>query len=158
MKRQLAQRAGTVAAGFAAAVGVLAPGAAADAVYHTQHMRLAPVGGAPLRSGFVQNIKANGPVVYAHEIYVLNGAAPRTTYTVTNHFFVGDAHCADPLKESPFDTATFTTNRSGNGRADLMLAPADIGGLTGVHSARWTIRNAADQVVYRTGCSTVTLD
>jgi hypothetical protein len=50
------------------------------------------------------------------------------------------------------------TNRSGNARSDLVFAPADIGGLTGEHSARWTIRNADDEVVYETGCSTVTLD
>jgi hypothetical protein len=146
------------AAASIAALAALPPVAAGDAVYHTQHMKLEPVGDAPLRSGFVQNIKANGPIIYAHEIYVLNGAAPRATYTVTNHFFVGDSHCADPMKESPFDTAVLTTNRSGNARADLVLAPADIGGLTGEHSARWTIRNAADEVVYKTGCSTVTLD
>jgi hypothetical protein len=54
--------------------------AAADAVYHTQHMALEPVGNAPLRSGFVQNIKANGATIYAHEVYVLIGAAPRTAW------------------------------------------------------------------------------
>jgi hypothetical protein len=42
-------------------------------------MALVPVAGAPLRSGFVQNIKAEGPHVYAHEIFVLNGAAPGAT-------------------------------------------------------------------------------
>jgi len=78
-------RAASAAAASLAALGALAPGVAADAVYHTQHMQLAAVGGAPLRSGFVQNIKANGPTIYAHEIYVLKGAAPRSTYTVTNH-------------------------------------------------------------------------
>ncbi|HXF97189.1 MAG TPA: hypothetical protein VNJ46_01095 [Gaiellaceae bacterium] len=40
--------------------GALAPFAAADAVYHTEHLPLAPVASAPLRSGFVQNIKAEG--------------------------------------------------------------------------------------------------
>jgi hypothetical protein len=111
------------AAASIAALAALPPVAAGDAVYHTQHMKLEPVGDAPLRSGFVQNIKANGPIIYAHEIYVLNGAAPRATYTVTNHFFVGDSHCADPMKESPFDTAVLTTNRSGNARADPSSRP-----------------------------------
>ena len=69
-------------------IGALAPAASADAVYHTEHLGLTPVGGAPLRSGFVQNIKAEGPTIYAHEIYVLNGAQPNTTYTVTNNFYV----------------------------------------------------------------------
>ncbi len=45
----------------AVALATFAPLAAADAVYHTEHLPLKPVGGAPLRSGFVQNIKAEGP-------------------------------------------------------------------------------------------------
>ena len=64
-----------------------APFAAADRVYHSEHLRFEPVGGAPLRSGFVENIKAKGPRVYAHEIFVLNGARPLATYTVTRNFF-----------------------------------------------------------------------
>jgi hypothetical protein len=65
----------------AAALSVLLlPGTAAgDAVYHSHHVALHPVGGAPLRSGFVENIHPNGPQVYAHEVYVLNGAQPDTT-------------------------------------------------------------------------------
>ena len=73
-----------LAAAFAAtAVAVAAPLAAADAVYHSQHIALNPTGGASLRSGFVENIHADGPQVYAHELYVLNGAEPDTTYQVT---------------------------------------------------------------------------
>ena len=62
---------------------VLAPPAAADRVYHSEHLQLAPVGGAPLRSGFVENTKAEGPKIYAHEIFVLNGAVPNARYVVT---------------------------------------------------------------------------
>ena len=59
-----------------AAVGLVsAHVASADAVYHSEHMELKPVAGAPLRSGFVQNIHANGPKVYARERYVLNGSS-----------------------------------------------------------------------------------
>src|SRR5438093_796892 len=64
----------------AVAFAVLTPIAAADAVYHTEHLDLAPVGAAPLRSGFVQNIKAEGPEIYAHEVFVLNGASPNAAY------------------------------------------------------------------------------
>ncbi len=71
----------------AVVLGTLAPLAAADAVYHTEHLPLKPVGGAPLRSGFVQNIKAEGPNVYAHELFQVNGAVPSTTYIVTRRFF-----------------------------------------------------------------------
>jgi len=140
-----------------AALAALPAMAAADAVYHTQHMALEPVAGAPLRSGFVQNIKANGPTIYAHEVYVLTGAAPRTTYTVTNHFFFEDPDCADPANDSPTDTAQLRTNRAGNGRADVFFVPADVAGFEGVHGVLWTVRNAGGEV-YRTGCTTVTLD
>jgi hypothetical protein len=131
--------------------------AAADAVYHTQHMALEPVGNAPLRSGFVQNIKANGPTIYAHEVYVLTGAAPRTAYTVTNHFFGGDPSCTDGSTEDAFETAVLRTNRAGNGRADVVFSPADLGGLTGVAGVYWTLESAAGGA-YETGCTTVTLD
>ena len=153
-------RIASAAVASAAIAGAFAPGAAGDAVYHTQHLAIEAVGDAPLRSGFVNNIKANGPRVYAHEIYVLNGASPRTTYTVTNHFVVGDPDC-DTTEGHGFDasfvTAEFTTNRSGNGRADIVIRPADVGGLTGTHSTSWTIESAAGDV-YRTGCTTVELD
>jgi hypothetical protein len=66
----------TGAGGIAALA--LAPAAGADRVYHSEHMTLTPVDTAPLRSGFVQNVHANGPNVYAHEIYVLSGALPNT--------------------------------------------------------------------------------
>jgi hypothetical protein len=151
-------RAASAAAASLAALGALAPGVAADAVYHTQHMQLAAVGGAPLRSGFVQNIKANGPTIYAHEIYVLKGAAPRSTYTVTNHFFFEDPGCTDPANEFPTDTAELRTNRTGNGRADVFFVPADVEGLQGVSGVMWTVQTAAGGLVYRTGCSVVTLD
>lgn len=137
-----------------AAVPVLA---GADAIYHTEHMALEPVGDAPLRSGFVNNIKANGPTIYAHEVYVLTGAAPRTSYTVTNHFFFGDPTCTDLTKEEPFETAVLRTNRAGNGRGDVVFAPADIGGLTGIAGVYWTLESAAGGA-YRTACTTVELD
>ena len=150
----------TLAAAAAAivALAALPAMAAGDAVYHTQHMKLEPVGGAPLRSGFVQNIKANGPTIYAHEVYVLNGAAPRATYTITNNFFFEDPTCDDPSSNFATDTAQLRTNRAGNARADIFVVPADVTGFEGVHGVMWTIQNAAGEVVYQTGCSRVTLD
>ena len=50
--------------------GVLAAGAAADAVYHTTRIPLREVGDAP-GGGTVVNIHTDGPVVYAHEVYLL---------------------------------------------------------------------------------------
>ena len=151
-RRRLALAAATVA--FA----TLAPLAAADAVYHTEHLALTPVGGAPLRSGFVQDIKAEGPEVYAHELFVLNGAAPSTTYTVTRHFYVFDPGCdgsfffSDPV-------GTVKTNGAGNGRDDLVVRPEAIPpGLDGDHGVRWTFADGSGLVRYETDCTTVTLD
>ena len=50
------------------------------------------------------------------------------------------------------------TNRAGNARADVFFVPADVAGSEGVHGVMWTVQNAADEIVYRTGCSIVTLD
>jgi hypothetical protein len=141
-----------------AALAAVPAAAGADAVYHTQHMELEAVGDVPLRSGFVQNIKANGPTIYAHEVYVLSGAAPRATYTVTNNFFFEDPTCTDLGSNFPTDTGQLRTNRAGNARADVFFVPADVAGFEGVHGVMWTIQNAAGEVVYKTGCSIVTLD
>ena len=73
---------------------VLAGPAAADRVYHSGHYDLAALDAAPLRNGFVENIHANGPTVYAHEQYVLNGATPNTTYQVVLMVFPGDTTCS----------------------------------------------------------------
>ena len=63
-----------VAAAAVCAIMVFCAGpAVADSVYHSGHYNLTAVNAAPLRSGFVENIHANGPNVYAHEQYVLTG-------------------------------------------------------------------------------------
>ena len=142
----------------AATVAALLPAAAAaDRVYHSEHLRLTPMNGAPLRSGFVENIKAEGPVVYAHEIFVLNGASARTTYTVTRNFFPGDPKCYGTVV-FPSDVATLTTNVRGNARGDVFVRPAEVAGFEGVHGVRWTVRDASGAVAYRTRCTAVTLD
>ena len=110
------------------ALAVIVPGAAANFVYHTEKLPLAAVGGAPLRSGFVLNIKANGPTIYAHEIYVLDGAAPGETYTVTNNFYDAD-RCVGEF--FPTDTAVMTTGPRGNAKGDVFFVPADVAGLEG---------------------------
>ena len=157
MMTRLTRTTAAVAAVSVAGLAALPGMANGDAVYHTQHMQLTPVGNAPLRSGFVQNIKANGPTIYAHEVYVLSGAERRATYTVTNHFFDGTT-CDDPTQDSPFDMAELRTNRSGSAKAQAFIAPADVEGLQGVHGVMWTIQNSNGDVVYQTGCSRVTLD
>lgn len=68
--------------------------ASADAVYRSRHIALHPVGTAPLTTGFVENIHANGPIVYAHEVYVVVGASPSTSYDVTIAVYVEDPDCS----------------------------------------------------------------
>ena len=140
----------------AAVVAALLPAvAAADRVYHSEHLRLTPVGEAPLRSGFVENIKAEGPRIYAHEIFVLNGARARTTYTVTRHFFLGET-CSGTVFAQ--EIATLETNVRGNAHGDLFVAPADVEGFEGKHGVMWTFENASGAVAYETRCTTVTID
>jgi hypothetical protein len=128
----------------------------ADAVYPSQHIPLHPVGTAPLRTGFVENIHANGPNIYAHEVYVVAGVAPRTSYDVTISVFVQDPSCSTtPLV---LQTATLTTSAGGSGRADVVFSPADADGLRGAsHGAVWTL-SISGSPVYQTACSTIVLD
>ena len=95
---------------------VAVPAAFADQLFHTSHAAVYPVAGAPLQSGFVNDIHSNGVVNSAHEEYHLNGAQPNTTYQVQLVIY-GDPSCAG----SPFLTipaAMVTTNGAGNGNAD----------------------------------------
>jgi hypothetical protein len=150
MCRALAMATSVIAFAF------VAPFATADSAYHTEHLALRPVGDAPLKSGWVTNIKAQGPMVYAHEVYVLNGALPNETYTVTNNFHYHSPDCAD--NDFPFDTAVMTTDPAGNAQADARFTPADVAGFEGVSGVFWTMRDSEGRVVYRTECTAVTLD
>jgi len=141
----------------AVAFAVVVPTAAGDSVYHTEKLPLTSVDGAPLRSGFVLNIKANGPTIYAHEIYVLNGAVPGETYTVTNNFYFEDPDCTG-TEVFPTDTAVIAAGTRGNARGDVFFVPADVEGFEGVHGVIWTFRDANRDVAYQTMCTVVTLD
>jgi hypothetical protein len=138
------------------AVAVAAPLAAADAVYHSQHIALNPIGGAPLRSGFVENIHADGPQVYAHELYVLNGAEPDTTYQVTLLLYPFDPSCgSDPV---PIPTTSFQTNLAGDGIGQFIFRPGDVPTALrrATHGIRWEVTSGSS--TYSTVCSSVTLD
>ena len=142
---------------IAALALAVVPSALGDAVYHSAHVTLGPTGSAPLRSGFVENIHADGPNVFAHEQYVLNGAGASTSYTVVIHGSVAaDTSCAAPFLNLP--TATLTTNVAGNGSAYHVFTPSDVGGLANsTINAYWTIE-LNGSVVYRTDCESITLD
>jgi hypothetical protein len=137
---------------------VIVPAAAGDGVYHAERIAFTPVATAEHGSGFIENIHANGPIVYAHEQYVLMGALPRTTYDVNIHVSapMDTTACASPIMSGV--TATFTTNPAGNAAAYHVFTPADIGALRGltVH-VYWTVTTAGS-VAYATSCQTVQLD
>jgi hypothetical protein len=141
-------------AGLVAMAGAVS--ASADAVYHSEHLGLSPVGNAPLRSGFVENIHANGPNVYAHEQYVLNGAEPSSTYQVVLMVFPLDTTCSSsPI---PIPTATITTNLAGNDNAFHVFTPADADGLHGLTVGGMWVVMSGSTVAYKTSCTTIHLD
>ena len=135
---------------------LVVPLAAADALYHTERLPLAPVAGAPLRSGFVVNIHPNGPQVYARERYVLNGAAPNTTYQVQLQIYA-NPDCTTPL----FTVVTapeLRTNGAGNGTAEVVFTPEQVALLRGqTVGAIWAVTRD-EQVVYQTTCTSISLD
>ena len=131
--------------------------ASADGVYHSEHIALTPVGTQPLRTGFVENIHANGPVVFAMERYVLNGASPGTTYQVALNIWVGNLACTG-TPNPVLETASFTTNVAGNGVGHARFSPSDADGLHGLTiGIIWTL-SVSGTVAYHTACTEVTLD
>lgn len=138
-----------------AAMATAAP-AFADAVYPSQHIPLAAADGAPLTTGFVQNIHANGPTIFAQERYVLVGAAPSTEYQVTIQIY-GDSGATVSL--GAMSTISFSTNAVGNGvgRFTLPLSgvPEAFHGLT-IYLV-WELA-AGGSVAYETPVSKVVLD
>jgi hypothetical protein len=133
--------------------------AGADATYHTAHIALSPIGQAPLRSGFVQNIHANGPNIAAREMYQLNGAEPNTSYQVMASAWFRNTSCSGSPTVRVQD-AVLTTNAAGNGVADHIFTPADVTrfGLHGVtFSAMWTLFDGTT-AAYVTDCEVITAD
>ena len=143
-----------VLAGIAAVVGVTP--AQADSTYHSAHIALAPISGAPLRSGFVENIHANGPNVFAHEQYVVNGAEADASYQVVLMIFPGDTACASSPITIP--TAVITTNAAGNGNAYHVFTPADAEGLHGLTVGGMWVLAREGMPEYASSCAVVHLD
>jgi len=137
--------------GTAAAAATFAATAVADRVYHTERLELTGVGGAP-GGGMVVNVHANGPNVYAHEIYVLRHAVPGMYQIVLTVFPSQD--CTGT--SMPIPTAMIETNATGNGRADVKFTPEDVAPFRGTTvSIIWT---ATGPATYVTDCTAVTLD
>jgi hypothetical protein len=126
--------------------------AVADRAYHTERLLLHGLAGAS-GGGMVVNAHANGPTVYAHEVYTLRHAVPGT-YQVTLNIYAGSLSCGGSPIAVP--TAQLVTNRAGNGRASLTLRPEDAAGFRGeTVSVRWEVAGPA---TYVTDCTVVTLD
>ena len=136
----------------ALAAAALAGTASADAAYHTEHLELAGLAGAP-GGGMVVNVHVNGPQVYAHEIYTLRDAVPGT-YQVILNVFPTSLDCTGTALAIP--TATLDTNARGNGQADVKFTPEDVAAFRGMtFSLSWTVTGPA---TYVTGCTVVVLD
>jgi hypothetical protein len=127
--------------------------AAADRAHHTTRSVFHTVGGAPLRSGFIANIHANGPNIFAHEVYTLNGAMPTTTFQVVAHVYFDDLSCGGAPNVS-LPIGDLTTNRAGNATGDIVLsleAANALGFRNGTGADRWEIL-LAGEVVYESDC------
>ena len=154
-RRSVVVLAAVVCLGISALLATATP-AAADSVYPSQHIALIPAGSAPLAMGFVENIHTNGHRIFAHERYVLVGAAPGTEYQATIQIY-GDSEATIWLGAMP--TIAFSTNGVGNGvgRFTLPLSgvPAAFHGLT-LHLV-WEL-STGGSVAYATAVSPVVLD
>jgi hypothetical protein len=107
----------------------------------------------------VQINHMDGPINFAHDNYVLNGASPDATYPVTLHISTAsDPACSAPFVVAP--VATLATNGSGNGEVDAIFPPALIDAL-GIHNSTvhvyFTVSTGAG-VAYTTACLTSQLD
>ncbi|HZO34045.1 MAG TPA: hypothetical protein VFB17_03105 [Gaiellaceae bacterium] len=144
------------AAALAVAALVIVPIAAADQVFHTSHAAVHSVAGAPLRSGFVNDIHTNGAVNSAHEEYHLNGAQANTTYQVQLLLFNDQSCGGTPFAIAP--TAQLTTNGQGNGNADFTFpagAPNNPPLQVGII---WQFLSSTGDPVYATDCVPVSID
>ena len=140
-----------LAAVSAAAFFALATAALADQAFHTLKAPLSAVGGAPLKSGWIADIHANGPIIGAHEEYHLNGGSPNTTYQVVIQFYPGVTGC--PGTAVPLPTAQLTTNAAGNGNADWVFPGGPPGPVT-QNSAIWQLVGP-NGIAYQTDCQLV---
>lgn len=148
------------AAGALLGATLPASAASADAVFHTQRYELRALAAAPLSSGFVINIHANGPRVYAQERYQLKGALPSTTYQVTLLAYA-DRGCTRLLLPIPLTTMTTDARGSTHGSATFTpeaVAPFRSPTGTATYGLVWVIGLAGQDPAYSTGCQVVSLD
>ena len=144
---------------------MLAPGAAfADQSYHTDHLRVSltqagALAGYPrLTAGFVNDIHTQGPINFAVEDYLLNGAKPNTTYQVV--LLLQAANCSGKLLFPFPNGASVLTDAQGNGHSQHKITPAQVTAL-GLHNTNFGIRwsfVAGLTAAYLSECSNVHID
>jgi hypothetical protein len=148
-----------IAAGVTMAGIVIPAGpAGADKLYHTDQIALVPVDGAPLKAGHVVNIHPNGPQIFARERYVLIGAEPSSTYQVNLLVYPFEPECDGDAVVIP--TAELETNAVGNGTAQVVLRPTDVGEPlhNNTHGVAWEVLLEGETVYKAAFCSAVALD
>lgn len=155
---------GALVTGAVATTVVPAASVSADAAYHTEHAPLRAIGDEPLKSGFVNNIHAQGPTVYAMEYYQLVQARPNATYMAVIYLHPGDPTCTVPAIDLGFlggiPSSQITTNAAGNGHAASMkFTPDDVAPLRGAeYGVRWVIVDEEQNPVFETDCGLDVLD
>ena len=137
----------------------------ADQSNHTTRLPLwltpaGQVAGHPtLRAGQVVNIHANGPVVFAIEDYLLNGARPLTSYAVVLGFYAGS--CAGGFAFPFPNGVTLTTDANGNAHGQARITPELVASF-GLHNTDWgivwTFVDGNGVAAYSTTCTDVHID
>jgi hypothetical protein len=146
------------------AMAVTAGPAVADQSQHTARLSLSvtPAGAAAgypeLQSGQVVNTHTSGPVNFAIEDYMVNGAKPDTAYAVVSLLFAGS--CSGPLAFPFANGAVLMADAHGDAHGQAKLAPALVTEF-GLHNTDWGIvwtLVAGGVTAYTTGCSQVHID
>jgi hypothetical protein len=146
------------------AMAVTAGPAVADQSQHTAHLTLsvtaagAAAGHPELQSGQVVNIHASGPVNFAIEGYMINGAKPDTAYAVVLLLFAGS--CQGPLAFPFANGAVLTTDAHGDAHGQVKITPEQVTEF-GLHDTDWGITwtlVAGAVAAYTTDCSQVHID
>jgi hypothetical protein len=136
----------------------------ADQTYHSENLPLSltsqgsAAGEPQLQSGHVVNIHTQGPVNFAIEGYMLNGAKANTTYRVVLSLKAGG--CGGPFLFLFPNGATVVTDAQGNGHDQLKITPVQVAalGLHGAHLGITWLMVDGPIAAYGTPCSDVHID